>query len=578
LQNQRFPTRIGAQFFDSMHMDQPRDKLIVLEGDAGTRDTLHRHLQEAGYDVAAFGASSEALEALRSSGAALFVLGTDSNDRAASETLAAIRGSAATEGVRVVFLVGPTSAERAEALDLGADDAMSQPWDAVEMLARVRAQLRMRRAEQNLRDKTRIAQEGQQIAHTAFEALAVTEKMASEASSLDRRLKIGVGAAFAAVAIMVGVYFLFARSAQHENKRMNAIIAQLGGNLFSQQDLIAKARQLRAQQGATTSVAAGKDELKKRADDLKAKMAKANADEVAALQKELADTNARLKHIEQAGDAAENLIAADVQSVCLLHVAVAFREKESGQRLRYAGLNPQGEPIRDSDGKPVLTLEGRGPEVKADIFGTGFLAGPDGRVVTNHHVAEPWWKGDELSDITLQGFQPEISTIRAYFPGDQRAFHAEIQEISKDIDLATMRVNLEGLKRPSLAIDSSKTAAVPGDPIVLMGYATGLAAVLARADEDTVQKITENSDGDVSQILDELARRNLIRPIITQGHIGDILPDKILFDAQTTSGGSGGPLFNQQGKVIGVTYAVLRGFGGSNFGIPIRFSQPLLVH
>jgi len=36
------------------------------------------------------------------------------------------------------------------------------------------------------------------------------------------------------------------------------------------------------------------------------------------------------------------------------------------------------------------------------------------------------------------------------------------------------------------------------------------------------------------------------------------------------------PLFNQQGKVIGVTYAVLKGFGGSNFGIPIRLGEPLL--
>jgi DNA-binding response OmpR family regulator/S1-C subfamily serine protease len=558
-------------------MDQPRDKIIVLESDAGTRDSLTQLLQAAGYDLATFANSAEALETLRSSGADLFVLARSTKDHAAPEVLAAIRGSAATEGTRVVFLVGATPAERAAALDLGADDAISQPWDAVEILARVRAQLRMRRAEQNLRDKTRIAQEGQQIAHTAFEALAVTEKMTSDAFSLGRELKIGVGAAFAAVVVMVGVYFLFARSAQHETKRMNAIITQLNGDLFIQQDLAAKARQLRQQQGSTAGVVAGKDELKKRADDLKAKMAAADASEVAALQKELADTNTRLQHIEQAGDAAENLIAADVQSVCLLHVAVAFREKESGQRLRYAGLNPQGEPIRDSDGKPVLTLEGHGPEVKADIFGTGFLAGPDGRVVTNHHVAEPWWKSDELGDLTLQGFQPEISAIRAYFPGDQRAFHAEIQDISKDIDLATMRVNLEGLKRPSLVIDSSKSAAVPGELIVSMGYATGLAAILARADEDTVQKITDSSDGDVSQILDELARRNLIRPIITQGHIGDILPDKILFDAQTTSGGSGGPLFNQRGKVIGVTYAVLRGFGGSNFGIPIRFSQPLLV-
>jgi serine protease Do len=109
-----------------------------------------------------------------------------------------------------------------------------------------------------------------------------------------------------------------------------------------------------------------------------------------------------------------------------------------------------------------------------------------------------------------------------------------------------------------------------------MGYATGLAAILARTDEDSAQEILKKSGNDVSQVLNELAKRNLIRPLITQGHIGDILPDKIVFDAQTTSGGSGGPLFNRQGRVIGVTYAVLKGFGGSNLGIPIQLSEPLL--
>jgi S1-C subfamily serine protease len=140
-----------------------------------------------------------------------------------------------------------------------------------------------------------------------------------------------------------------------------------------------------------------------------------------------------------------------------------------------------------------------------------------------------------------------------------------------------MRVDMKDLKRPVLSIDANKDAAVTGEPIVLMGYATGLAAILARTDEDTAQSIMTHSGSDVSQVLDELARRNLIHPLITQGHIGDILPDKIVFDAQTTSGGSGGPLFNNQGKVIGVTYAILKGFGGSNFGIPIKYSQPLLA-
>jgi S1-C subfamily serine protease len=211
-----------------------------------------------------------------------------------------------------------------------------------------------------------------------------------------------------------------------------------------------------------------------------------------------------------------------------------------------------------------------------DVFGTGFLAGPHGRVITNRHVAEPWWKNDDLSSLTSQGMQAEISSIRAYFPGDPRSFSAEIQDISKETDLATISVNMQDLKRAILAIDSANAAAQPGQPIVLMGYATGLAALLARTDEETSQQILTSGGTDISQVLDELARRNLIRPLITQGHIGDVLSDKIVFDAQTTSGGSGGPLINQQGKVIGVTFAVLKGFGGSNFGIPIRFSQPLL--
>jgi S1-C subfamily serine protease len=76
--------------------------------------------------------------------------------------------------------------------------------------------------------------------------------------------------------------------------------------------------------------------------------------------------------------------------------------------------------------------------------------------------------------------------------------------------------------------------------------------------------------------MEELARHHLIRPVDTQGHIGDVLPDKIVYDAQTTSGGSGGPLFNVQGQVIGINFAILRDFGGSNFAIPVRFGESIL--
>jgi len=556
-------------------MDIAPEKIVVLDPDPESRTQIQDALRNAGYEAEAFATAREGLDAIHQHGAAIVILDDRFREPSAAETIATIRGSATTESIRIILFVGPSADDRSDGFDMGANDAISRPYTIREVLAHVRARLRVQRIENQLRDKMRIADEGQQIAHTAFEALAVTEAMASNAVSLDRKLKIGFGAVLAMALLMAGIYFVFARSAQKQTQRSNSFLSKLEGGYVRQQDLIAQSRKLRSEQGSTVAPSA-KDELQKKADALKEEMATANSTDAAGLKKQLTDTNARLQRLEAAGSAAQTIIPADVQSVCLLHVAVAFNDPQSGRRLRYGGLNQDGDPLQGSDGKPILTLEGTGPEVKLDVFGTGFVAGPNGRVITNRHVAEPWWKNDEISAMTSQGLQPQISSIRAYFPGDPRAFHAEINEISQETDLAAMRVEMQDLKRAILVADTTKDSALSGQPVISMGYATGLAAILARTDEDTAQQILKDSGNDVSAMLKDLAKRNLIRPIITQGHIGDVLPDKIVFDAQTTSGGSGGPLFNREGKVVGVTVAILQGFGGSNFGIPIRFSLPLL--
>ena len=87
--------------------------------------------------------------------------------------------------------------------------------------------------------------------------------------------------------------------------------------------------------------------------------------------------------------------------------------------------------------------------------------------------------------------------------------------------------------------------------------------------------MAENAQG-VTQIVSQLAAEHLIRPTTTQGHIGDVLKDKIVYDAATTSGGSGGPLFNRNGKVIGVNFAILSDFGGSNLAVPVRYAEELV--
>jgi len=119
-------------------------------------------------------------------------------------------------------------------------------------------------------------------------------------------------------------------------------------------------------------------------------------------------------------------------------------------------------------------------------------------------------------------------------------------------------------------------SAISGEPVLLLGYPTAIDAILARTPGETLKAIATASQGDPKQLMEELARRNLIRPITTQGHIGDVLPDKIIYDAATTVGGSGGPLFNEEGKVVGINFAMMPEFSGSNFAVPVRYGKLLL--
>lgn len=559
-------------------MATKREKIILIDTREATRHDLEEQLRNAGYEVFPAESCSEGVMVAQQTEPELVILDAGEPGSCWSQAVSELKGAATTRHARVLVLSSRGPAERARALDLGADDVVSRPWDEREMMARVRVQLRTRRGTQVLLDQMRIAEEGQKIAHTAFEALAVTEKMTRDAFSLDRRLRVGLVGILCGAALMGAIFYLFTRRAEKELRRTSNVVTQLEANLASQDKLLASATQLR--QELKTKPKALEDEvqqLQDQSETLKAQLnSTSDASNVAELKHQLDEANGRLNKIEGETRIAQGIIKSYSRSVCLLHVSVAFRDKGSGQRVHYAGINQKGEPIHDSEGNPVLSLEGRGPEVRADFFGSTFLVSSDGRMLTNRHVVEPWWKNDDLAGIQQEGMEAILADLETFCPDGARPLRTTVDKISDEADLASVKVVLDDSKRAPLVLDTRKEGAVSGTPVVLMGYPTGLDAILARTDDDTVQKIVAASGGTPAGIMSALAGKKLIRPITTQGHLGDILSDRLVYDAQTTSGGSGGPLFNEDGKVIGVNYAVLKGFGGSNFGIPIRFAEPLL--
>ena len=393
-----------------------------------------------------------------------------------------------------------------------------------------------------------------------------------------RTLRVGGVATVAVLIVAALVFLLFYRRTQEQNTRVYAAITRLQSGVLTEQRLMERSRRALDERDHSPSPASDPQrlQLQKQSETLKSQIATSKSEDASALQNQLAAVESRLQKIETEGKFAERIIQAYEPSVCLIHVVLGFREHTTGLRLRYAGVTSSGEPQTDEHSNPLVGLSGNGPEVHLDVFGTGFLVSDTGRILTNHHVAEPWWQNDDLKEMLDQGVEPVIAEMTAYFPGITSGIAVSTEKISAAADVAVVKGNVSGLGIKQIALADGRRSAVSGGPVVLLGYPTALDAILARAGAETLQSIANASKGDPKQVMEELARRNLIRPVTTQGHIGDVLADKIVYDAQTSSGGSGGPLFNNQGKVIGINFAMVREFGGSNFAIPVAYGQSLL--
>jgi DNA-binding response OmpR family regulator/S1-C subfamily serine protease len=546
-------------------MQDKAGKLLIVESSDELRAQVIAVFSDAGYEVSSD--CTGGMKAVLAFDPDLVILGANPPQLDCCDLLSEIKSSKQTHNIRVVVLAPGGAPERIRGLDLGADDVLSVPFDSHELLTRVRVQLRSKL----------VADETLERLHTAEDNKDVTQKVATAVSEERRTLRTaGITALIALIA--AGVLFVyFYRRSQEQNVRVYAAITRLQSGVLTQQRLLERSRQ--AAENATPAASSTNPQvfqLQRRSEDLKSQISNSSADEAAKRKNELALVEGRLQKLETEGKFAHAIIQDYEPSVCLIHVVLGFRDHNTSLKLHYAGLAGNGEPQTDNQNNPLVSLTGSGPEVHLDIFGTGFLVSEKGQILTNHHVAEPWWQNDELKEMLDQGLEPEIVEMTGYFPNVPHGISIHTEKISTDADVALVRGDVTGLGLKQIAFAQGARSAVGGSPVVLLGYPTGINAILARTAASTLQSIATTSNGEPRQVVEQLAQHHLIKPIVTQGHIGDVLPDKIVYDAQTTSGGSGGPLFNNDGKVIGINFAMVRDFGGSNFAIPIAYGQSLL--
>ncbi len=544
-------------------------RVLLLNLGVDSLQAANQSLGSQGYNVAAH--RGLAVDQIQTLSPEVLVTEATPSDLSCCGLIAQLKARPETESsLKIVMVVQGGAVERARALDLGADDVISFPFEAVEFAARIRAQFRERKPQEELKTMLKYAVQREHFADILLQLLS---------GPLGKRRFWLIPAIFvlSAAAVLAAIDLgISSRRTRKETRQLRAEIARLSSGLGLQGELLHRAEftrgslEVQSQSASTT-----RDSLKKQSEDLRKKVASVGGADADSLKRQLADTQHRLKLLESEGKIAETVVRDFGPSVCLLHVVVEFLDKQSGHPIQVA-VDAGGKPLVDDKGMVQLADGGAGPHLQIDGFGTGFLVKRDGKIITNHHVVEPLWKDQDLKQLLDQGAIAYVLFYEVYFPGKVEGLRAKLDRISSKADVATLQ--LESPPPPNSAVlelDDRTEATVTGDPVVLIGYPTGIEGILARAGADVTQKIAGGNQ-DVNRIMSQLASQRLIRPTTTQGHIGDVLEDKIVYDAATTSGGSGGPLFNREGKVIGINFAVLRDFGGSNLAVPVKYAKDLL--
>jgi S1-C subfamily serine protease len=212
------------------------------------------------------------------------------------------------------------------------------------------------------------------------------------------------------------------------------------------------------------------------------------------------------------------------------------------------------------------------PVQRTRISGSGFVVA-DGLIATNRHVAEPWYGDPDSEEFIGHGATPKLEKLVAYFPGSPAAVKLTPAALSSDGDLAIVRVNAASLHDISpLPLAAAKP--IPGDLVAVVGYPMGVLGMMAKAPEPVYARLASRHDDQGAA--GELAALSLIRPSATCGHLGDVVGDKLIYDAPTAHGASGGPVFNSQGEVIGVNAAYIDGFSGGTLGVSAEALRPLI--
>ncbi|HTN47348.1 MAG TPA: trypsin-like peptidase domain-containing protein [Flavipsychrobacter sp.] len=293
-----------------------------------------------------------------------------------------------------------------------------------------------------------------------------------------------------------------------------------------------------------------------------------------------------------------------------------------------AVLGYRGAYTKDAQGKIVPFLVTKGDYLKAlgnfagielDLVassgsGSGFVVDERGFIATNRHVASNWLTSFHFQDYAFPGimvgqnadgtFGPEWTMevsrdmVGDWVPGNDKRYTgvntyldvtfannsqrtpAKIVRISSTHDVAMIKIDLpESL--PKVDLNDNYDQIQPGDAAVVMGYpGIAPAQVVLKRSQDvfntnpniTTVPVPTISNGNVGRMVRGTEKNSKIDDYMSS--FGDYYQLTI---NSTGGGNSGGPMFDDHGKVVGVFSAGKWEPGAAiSFAIPIKYVMELM--
>src|SRR5215467_2654992 len=190
-------------------------KVLLLRAAPDVSAGLVSELSRAGYEVAA--PDSADVRTVIQHQPDLILLQTDVRTLDCCGLLTQLKGNEATAPVKVILLADGGPLERSHALDLGADDVLTIPFEPVELFARIRAQLREKAPDDRLRLRVLDAEKKEREAEAALAAIVEQKETGTK-----RWIALGVVTALAMVGVGIAV-----RNAQVSRKSNASLVLQL---------------------------------------------------------------------------------------------------------------------------------------------------------------------------------------------------------------------------------------------------------------------------------------------------------------------------------------------------------------